>query len=71
MNKFYLQRAIVVKLSGGIIMIFKWFKKIFFNNKKKDESIERVIKELKIRAAWLAVSRETEAIRLKTRLTKA
>ena len=52
-------------------MIFKWFKKIFFNNKKKDESIERVIKELKIRAAKLAVFKETEAIRLKARLAKA
>ena len=71
MNKFYLQRVIVVKLPGEIIMIFKWFKKIFFNNKKKDESIERVIKELKIRAAELAVFRETEAIRLKARLAKA
>jgi hypothetical protein len=71
MNKFYLQRVIVVKLPGGIIIIIKWFKKIFFNNKKKDESIERVIKELKIRTAELAVFKEAEAIRLKARLAKA
>ena len=51
--------------------IFKGFKKIFFNNKKRDEYIERQIKELKIRAAELAVFKETEAIRLKARLAKA
>ena len=52
-------------------MILKWFKKIFFNSSKRDEYIERQIKELKLRAAELAVFKETEAIRLKARLAKA
>ncbi len=71
MNEFYLQRLIVIKFSGGIMMILKWFKKIFFNSSKRDEYIERQIKELKLRAAELAVFKETEAIRLKARLAKA
>ena len=52
-------------------MIFKWFKKIFFSNRKRDEYIEGQIKALKIKAAELAVFKEAEAIRLKVRLAKA
>ncbi len=51
-------------------MIFKWFKKIFFNNKKRDEVTERLIKELNVRAAELAVFKLAEAKRLKARLAK-
>lgn len=51
-------------------MMFEWVKKIFFNGKKRDEYIERQIKELKIRAAELAVFKETEAKRLKIKLAK-
>ncbi|GEM_PF-7116844 len=52
-------------------MLFKWFKKIFFSNKKRNEYIEKQIKGLKSRAAELALFKETEAIRLKAKLAKA
>lgn len=71
MNKLYLQRVIVIKFPGGITMIFNWLKKIFFNSKKRDTYVERQIKELNVRAAELAVFKQTEAIRLKARLAKA
>ena len=51
-------------------MIFKLFKKIFFNNKSRDKSTEQLIKELKVRAAELAVFKEAESKRLKFRLAK-
>ena len=52
-------------------MIFKLFKKIFFNNKSRDKSTEQLIKELKLRAAELAVFKEAESKRLKFKLAKA
>lgn len=51
------------------MMIFEWFTKTFFN-KKRDDYIEKQLKELKVRAAELAVFKKTEALRLKAKLTK-
>ncbi len=50
-----------------ILKIEQWLERIF-SNKKRDERIERLIKETKVRAAELAVFKEAEVIRLKARL---
>lgn len=53
-----------------ILKILKiWLKKIFFNY-KRNERVERLIKESRVRAAELAVFKETEVIRLKARLAR-
>ena len=45
-------------------MVFNWLKKIFFNNKNSKHA-ESLIKELKVKAAELAVFKEREIKRLK------